>query len=229
MEAAIEEAGKARMEIEARLSKARGGAGRGGAGRGGAGRGGESGAGKRSSTGRERAGMGMEGVALPSRGVSAAGRGQRPAQPVSLGVANAGWSWSKFATLRSNSCQSGRPPAPPRPQGPAVTMVRRHARGGDSGVSFGPALSTVTGNYVAAKRKVGGLYCAAPREPASHRAAVVCCGVAASAGRTERVPGWNRRCGCRSLHDSRCNLATSPAGFCIPPLKGSCTKLGSSP
>lgn len=38
-------------------------------------------------------------------------------------------------------------------QGPAVNMVRRHARGADQGVSFGPALSTVTGNYVAAKRK----------------------------------------------------------------------------
>lgn len=49
-------------------------------------------------------------------------------------------------------CASSLPPLPPL-QGPAVTMVRRHARGGDQGVSFGPALSTVTGNYVAAKRK----------------------------------------------------------------------------
>jgi hypothetical protein len=32
-------------------------------------------------------------------------------------------------------------------------MVRRHERGGEQSVSFGPALSTVTGNYVAAKRK----------------------------------------------------------------------------
>ncbi|GAB4815046.1 hypothetical protein N2152v2_002092 [Parachlorella kessleri] len=38
-------------------------------------------------------------------------------------------------------------------KGPAVTMVRRHERGGDQSVNFGPALSTVTGNYVAAKRK----------------------------------------------------------------------------
>lgn len=48
-------------------------------------------------------------------------------------------------------------------KGPAVTMIRRHARsnahsGGQSGV-YGPGLTTVSGNYVAAKRKgvVGGV------------------------------------------------------------------------
>lgn len=44
-------------------------------------------------------------------------------------------------------------------KGPAVTMVRRHARGGDGSQHYGPALQTVSGNYVAAKRKgvVGGV------------------------------------------------------------------------
>lgn len=44
-------------------------------------------------------------------------------------------------------------------QGPAVTMVRRHARGGEGSQHYGPALQTVSGNYVAAKRKgvVGGV------------------------------------------------------------------------
>ena len=37
-------------------------------------------------------------------------------------------------------------------QGPAIQMVRRHARSSDQ-VHFGPALSTVTGNWVAAKHK----------------------------------------------------------------------------
>ena len=37
-------------------------------------------------------------------------------------------------------------------QGPAVTMVRRHTRGQDR-LHYGPALQTVSGNYVAAKRK----------------------------------------------------------------------------
>ena len=37
-------------------------------------------------------------------------------------------------------------------QGPAVTMVRRHTRGTDR-MHYGPALHTVSGNYVAAKRK----------------------------------------------------------------------------
>lgn len=51
-------------------------------------------------------------------------------------------------------CKALPPPPLPLPQGPAVTMVRRHARASDQGVSsYGPALSTVTGNYVAAKRK----------------------------------------------------------------------------
>ena len=42
-------------------------------------------------------------------------------------------------------------------KGPAVTMIRRHARGGPGAASqsgqFAPALTTVSGNYVAAKRK----------------------------------------------------------------------------
>lgn len=42
-------------------------------------------------------------------------------------------------------------------QGPAVTVVRRHTRGGGGDGSnplhYGPALQTVSGNYVAAKRK----------------------------------------------------------------------------
>ncbi|KAL4423548.1 hypothetical protein ABPG77_006571 [Micractinium sp. CCAP 211/92] len=45
-------------------------------------------------------------------------------------------------------------------KGPAVTVVRRHARGaGGEQQHYGPALQTVTGNYVAAKRKgvVGGV------------------------------------------------------------------------
>lgn len=37
-------------------------------------------------------------------------------------------------------------------QGPAVTMVRRHNRGSDR-FHYGPALQTVSGNYVAAKRR----------------------------------------------------------------------------
>jgi hypothetical protein len=55
---------------------------------------------------------------------------------------------------------SVRPVLPPLlPQSPALPMIRRHARGGASPASYGPALSTVSGNYVAAKRKgvVGGV------------------------------------------------------------------------
>jgi hypothetical protein len=37
-------------------------------------------------------------------------------------------------------------------QGPAVQMVRRHARSSHK-FHYGPALQTVSGNYVAAKRK----------------------------------------------------------------------------
>lgn len=42
-------------------------------------------------------------------------------------------------------------------QGPAVPMVRRHMNG--KGMRFGPQVQTVSGNYVAAKRKgvVGGV------------------------------------------------------------------------
>lgn len=52
-------------------------------------------------------------------------------------------------------------PSPPAVQGPAVTMVRRHARGGEGAQQqhYAPALQTVSGNYIAAKRKgvVGGV------------------------------------------------------------------------
>lgn len=37
-------------------------------------------------------------------------------------------------------------------QGPAISMVRRHARSA-SNFHYGPALQTVSGNYVSAKRK----------------------------------------------------------------------------
>lgn len=54
-------------------------------------------------------------------------------------------------------------------------MVRRHARGaGGEQQHYGPALQTVTGNYVAAKRKasdplLGGLCTVAPPLPACAR------------------------------------------------------------
>ena len=41
--------------------------------------------------------------------------------------------------------------ARPAMQGPAVPMVRRHLNG--SAARFGPQVQTVSGNYVAAKRK----------------------------------------------------------------------------
>lgn len=41
--------------------------------------------------------------------------------------------------------------AHPAVQGPAVPMVRRHLNG--SAARFGPQVPTVSGNYVAAKRK----------------------------------------------------------------------------
>lgn len=77
----------------------------------------------------------------------------------------AGWGRLAPCSLCLYQREAGAPylshPPPSAPaQGPAVTMVRRHARGGDgSQQSYGPALQTVSGNYVAAKRKgvVGGV------------------------------------------------------------------------
>ncbi len=50
------------------------------------------------------------------------------------------------------------PLAPPIQQGPAVSMVRRHARSNRS-FHYGPAVQVISGNYVAAKRRgvVGGV------------------------------------------------------------------------
>ena len=43
-------------------------------------------------------------------------------------------------------------------QGPSLQMIRRHARSSEQ-MHYGPALQTVTGNYVAGKRKgvIGGV------------------------------------------------------------------------
>lgn len=43
-------------------------------------------------------------------------------------------------------------------QGPSLQMIRRHSRGTEQ-MHYGPALHTVTGNYVAGKRKgvIGGV------------------------------------------------------------------------
>ena len=58
--------------------------------------------------------------------------------------------WQPYAVYLavSDTCLT----VPSAAQGPAVTMVRRHSRGSDQ-VHYGPALQTVSGNYVAAKRK----------------------------------------------------------------------------